>query len=198
MKRVILTVGMRGSGKTTFCNKIKEQHPTVGLISWDRWYKENFPDWEFDAYSSDGPIATEILWRHITDVLSAHRQPLIIDRWLPTPERRQAAIIKLCKIGVEFISCWHFVTPPELCHKRFSEREFGSKAWGSLTKEHLFSIGQDDNRFFQPVSEEEVHTPGKSNANLDPSYFMDRREFRFDEVIPISVHQLTFQGMPLI
>lgn len=198
MKRVILTVGMRGAGKTTFCNNVKQQHPNVGLISWDRWYKENFPDWGFDAYSGEGYVATQLLWDHIADVLTAHRQPLIIDRWLPTPERRQAAIIKLCRMGVEFVTCWHFVTPPDLCHKRFAEREFGRNGWTGHSISDLERVGRCDNSYFQPITEGEIHTSGESNHTLNPDYSMDRREFRFDEVIPVNVHQLTFPGMPLI
>lgn len=197
MKTVILVVGRRGAGKTTFTSLVKQHHPEIGVIHFDQYFRENFSDWDFDMYSGDSHIANEILSRHITDVLHSHKhRPLLFDSWLPTPSRRIAKIARMFSLGAERVICWHVIAPPDVCNRQFAQREFNKKAWRGYSFEDLVRVGRGDNSHFEPTTDDEIAPPDHSNLDLDVRW--DKASFRFDSIRMIDPAQLVFPNMPLI
>ncbi len=102
MKKVYLTIGPRGSGKTTFCKKIIKENPTIYFISRDEIFMEMFGTVYLDLGSPDRQIATNKMWEEVGQVLSGEEDlVLILDTWNESVESRINIISRLRLLGAD-------------------------------------------------------------------------------------------------
>ena len=116
MKKVILTVGPRGSCKTTFCQKIAKERPDIVFISRDQISIEIFGNTSLNPYTGDIDYVMYIMWRRVKNNLPKSKDAtLILDCWNGSPGDRFRICKKLREMGVNCIVAWHFIVTEKTC-----------------------------------------------------------------------------------
>ena len=69
MRTVILTVGPRGSGKSTFCKKVIQLDPSIMMVSRDEIIKEHIGMTEIGWYSDIRYVLDE-MWKNLKHYVS--------------------------------------------------------------------------------------------------------------------------------
>ena len=154
MKRVILTVGPRGSGKSTFCEKVIAIHPEVVLVSRDAILLEMFGSVELSPYAGDHYIGKMRMWEIAAEYLKREDITIILDCWNGFARERYEITTNLRKLGAEVIEAWYFVTPEETVIKWTLEREpVKSGKWAETTRRMRADSCHHDYQLFhsQPV-----------------------------------------------
>jgi adenylate kinase family enzyme len=120
VKKVYLTSGPRGSGKSTFVEKVASLRPGITVISRDAILIELFNSTSLSPYGGDHYYAMKILSERVSDFLSGNNgDELILDLWNGFPRERQAIIRMLKERGADRVVCWQFVLPVDLCVRWF-------------------------------------------------------------------------------
>lgn len=116
MKKIFLTCGTRGAGKSTYCKKVLKRHPEFILISRDEILIKIFGSTELNPYEGGHYYANEVMWRYVRKRLARAGNEdikMILDCWNGFPEERVNIISKLKNFGADEVEAWVFITPLE-------------------------------------------------------------------------------------
>lgn len=114
MSTVILTVGPRASGKSTFCEKAVTLDPSLTLISRDKILIELCGSTILSPYSGGHHYAVEKMWEAVERHLQTQAPgTLILDTWNGTAHERWHIRTKLEQLGGTRIVAWYFITAVE-------------------------------------------------------------------------------------
>lgn len=106
---IYLLVGIPGSGKSTFCKKLKEEL-NCEVISTDQVRNEH-PDWD------ESKVWPEVYQRAAKAV--EEQRDAIFDATNTTPKVRKRFVDEVEKYGVRVkLSAYYFDTPWEVCYER--------------------------------------------------------------------------------
>ncbi len=192
MKTAILTVGMRGAGKTHFCKAVHKVRPDIHFFCRDDYFNEHFGHFTFDPYSGEGPYAAQCFWQFLIESINQNEGIFLIDYWTGYVETRVDLINRLYIAGAEKVIAWFFNTPLKKNIEWFIEREFDpNKKWESKenladrceSDYNLFRKNIDDILDFNKIDPAEI----VPNSDLHPRW--DKYKFHFDQVITINQTQ---------
>lgn len=114
MKKAIVCVGPRASGKSSFCEKVSTCHPTIPVVSRDQLLIEQFGSIHLNTYSGAHEYAMELLWQRVQSVVEVNLHPLLIlDVWNGSSKERIRIVRKLRDLGIDKVTAWYFTTPVE-------------------------------------------------------------------------------------
>ena len=186
MKTAILTVGTRGSGKTTFCKKVKSLHPEVILLCRDDYFDEHFGRHTFDPLTGDIESAIESFWGYATKMIlnSPVDSVFLIDFWTIYEFSRKKIIARLYDAGISEVRCWFFNTPLETNICWFIERETNVP---NSKEFYEFCVRRDYWSFRENVSDillRGVQEDDADNCQLDPKREWYR--FHFDQIVVVN------------
>lgn len=122
MRRVILTAGPRGAGKTTFCKKVVEARPEIVLIERDAILIEMFGRTDLCPYTGGHQAASSRMMTLVKETLKRENITLILDTWNGYAEERRFITDKLFTFDVDRIDLWLFTTPRRVCVRQFISR----------------------------------------------------------------------------
>lgn len=130
-REVFLTVGQRGAGKSTFCERVLEYDSEVVLISRDEVIDELF-GLGFLCPKGGTRYAIDVMVQRVSELFESRGTVrLILDAWNGTSEERRHILKLLRRLGADKVYAWYFVTPIDLVARwfwlkpgivRFSER----------------------------------------------------------------------------
>ncbi|MDO8728399.1 MAG: AAA family ATPase [bacterium] len=114
MRKVIVTVGPRASGKSSFCEKACALDPAIVWVSRDKVLIELFGKTSLDPYTGGHEYALERMWNIVEEKLQlASNITMILDTWNGSSRERVNINRKLREFGTNQIEAWYFVTPIE-------------------------------------------------------------------------------------
>ncbi|MBT6734981.1 AAA family ATPase [Candidatus Woesearchaeota archaeon] len=124
MKRIILTSGPRGAGKSTYVRNFLEKNPRVKGISRDDLLIELFGKTSLNPYTGGHEYAYRIFFNRIKNSLNnASDLDLIVDCWNGYPKGRKDMVEQFKDYGADRILCWKFITPLDVCLNWFFKKE---------------------------------------------------------------------------
>ena len=136
MKRVAVTVGPQGVGKTAFCKNLLAVCPSIQMICRDAIHLELFGSVELEGYGEYHAEAMEVLWERVARIFDKAACNLVLDTWNWSSASRRAITKKLKELGADHIEAWVFKVPWQVGFKWFEEREFyGQKKKYPKTRE---------------------------------------------------------------
>lgn len=150
MNTVILTIGPRGAGKTTFCKEIVKQRPDVVLVERDAILVELFGSASLSPYSGAHRAGYEILSGKVRKLLESGSATVLLDTWNGFPREREILTEHVRSLGAEFVMGWHFITSEYVTTRQFIERERSSGFQGFSTERNARADYQLYHR--QPVT----------------------------------------------
>lgn len=117
MRQVILTVGPRHAGKTTFCQRARKDFPDLGYISRDEILDELFGTTMPCSYFGGHRDALRMMWKRVRDMLhDTSDARMILDAWNGTSRERQQMVQFLRRhLQVDEVIAWYFITPLKRC-----------------------------------------------------------------------------------
>ena len=123
MKRVFLTSGPRGSGKSTYLKKVLGNHPELTVISRDEIAISLFGSIYLDHYTGDFSYLQEIVFERVGKILAENNNAtIILDYWNGYPGERKFIISKLKKLGADEVYCLYFEVPSAVCVEWFKKK----------------------------------------------------------------------------
>ncbi len=127
MKRVILTCGPRGAGKTTYSKRIAKMCPQCHIVSRDAIAIEHFGSVYLSPYLVSHEFVQDKAYAMVSNILQTTPDnsdvTIIFDYWNGSPIARKRIVRELRTLGVESVWAWYFVTPRKICVQQFIERE---------------------------------------------------------------------------
>jgi hypothetical protein len=123
MRRVIVTSGPMGSGKSTYCNQLLNFNPLLTLISRDAILIELFGTVWLDSYSGGHFYAQDIMWKRVAEALKPDSVFLILDTWNGSGSERQHITSKLRQLGADWIIGHCFITPEKTALRWYIKRQ---------------------------------------------------------------------------
>lgn len=135
MRRVIVTVGPQGAGKSTFCERAIEANSHLALISRDAILIEMYGSVWQDPYTGAHHYALEEMWRRVRSVLERETVTLLLDCWNDEVKRQEIPRKLKGEMRVDRVEAWYFVTPPDVCCRWFYTRE--PRNYANLTPEQV-------------------------------------------------------------
>lgn len=162
MKKVVLTSGPRGAGKSTYINNYVKQNPETIILSRDELLIELFGQTALSPYDGSHEYARQLFSDKIKKTIESNEHPnLIVDCWNGYPEERESAIEQYKLFGADKVICWKFMTPKETCidwamkkedisgyTKPMMERDFDT--YHRFSK-NILEEGFDQVRFINPL-----------------------------------------------
>jgi predicted kinase len=122
MREVILTVGTRAAGKSTFCKGVTEFDPSITMVSRDAILMSMFGKTSLDSYSGGHEYAAERMWEAVQKQLEPRDARMILDTWNGDGRSRRWIIQKLRKLGANRVVAWYFITPVEVVEQWFWQK----------------------------------------------------------------------------
>ena len=120
MREVIVLVGPRASGKSSFCERVVAFDPSIVLVSRDAILTELFGGTLLDSYSGGHGYALERIWEIVESRLkSSSQSKTILDTWNGSSDDRLRITRKLRHLGADRITAWYFVTPVQYVEQWF-------------------------------------------------------------------------------
>lgn len=172
MNIVYLTSGPRGSGKSTFINKVLTDSPNTVLISRDSVLVELFGQTSLSPYDGGHSFAQKVVFERIEECLKSNdNAKIMLDYWNGFSSERRRLIRRLKELGADMVICWYFVVSFETCLKWFMLKKDSDGYNESM-------IRNDYNLFYEESSD--IETAG------------------FDGVIYINPRQLLLPSIPII
>ncbi len=167
MKKVFLTSGPRGSGKSEYAKSIASQHPEISFISRDEMLISVFGKTMLDSYGGGHSYVEELIFEKIAEFLSEDNSTeiILIDCWNGYSSQRRNFIKKLKEFGADEVICLFFIITEDLCVEWFKKKP---EAEGGLSE---YSVRRDYNTYY--------------------SYAKDIEENGFDNIITINSNQLS-------
>jgi len=126
MKKVCLTSGPRGSGKSTYLKTMRlNYYPKTSIISRDELLMELFGRIGLDPYAGEHDYALKILFERIKKQLFLNIEDavLFLDCWNGYPSERRTIIKKLLELGADQVFCWQFIVPLDVCLNWFFKKQ---------------------------------------------------------------------------
>lgn len=123
MNRAIITVGPQGAGKSTFCEQIVMERPSVKLISRDQIFKEVLGKVYLNPYTDNCRPATTELWRRVEEALRGEDITLILDYMNVSDLDRNCLSDRLRTLNADSVEAWVFTTPESVCWERLIRRD---------------------------------------------------------------------------
>lgn len=123
MKTVVLTIGPRGAGKTTFCREVVQRRPEVHFVERDAILVELFGSATLSPYMGEHERGFQEMMNRVKALLCQESVTIVLDTWLEIPDHRRQFIACLRILGAERIVGWHFVTSEERVVRQFLARE---------------------------------------------------------------------------
>ncbi|MEK7103552.1 MAG: AAA family ATPase [Patescibacteria group bacterium] len=137
MKRVILTIGPQGSGKTTFCSRVIFQYPAINFVCRDTILNDLYGKAWMDPYTNCAAEGMKKVWEQVKNILSKRGDVvLLFDRWNESPSERICITERLREYGSEYIEGWYFITPEKRCLQWYEQRERSSHALYSIKRHY--------------------------------------------------------------
>lgn len=186
MKRVILPVGIRGSGKSTYCKEVKSLHPEIRLVCRDEFFEKKFGRFTFDPYTGEGHNASECFWKHVKSIIRKLNGTLIVDCFTGWASERRMIGRELRQAGADEVSCWFFDTSLETTIQWFVKRELDPKKRWETESDLAFDCRHDYELFRENIQD---ILPGEDD---------EPEEAWFDSLRIINPEQLVLVGMPLL
>lgn len=122
MRQVILTVGPRGAGKTTFCQEIIKLRPEVVMIERDALFNELVRDTWQDPSLGNFHYGYKVMMKKVEEVLKPDPVILILDSWTGDAIDRWRLIKNLRQCGADRITAWYFVTAEDSVVSQFMKK----------------------------------------------------------------------------
>ncbi len=114
MNTVVLTVGLQGVGKTIFCKKIIQAHPSIGYVNRDQIFLDHFCQGAHDMELHDlDSRHAAILERVLQEISNSTSTCIILDFWNITARDRQHILNRLRRLGIHRVGIWRFTIPEE-------------------------------------------------------------------------------------
>ena len=124
MKRIILTSGPRGAGKTKYIDNFLKNNPKIKLLSRDKLLMDLFGQTSLNPYEGGQEYATGLFFKNINENLKKYKDiDLIGDCWNGFPSERQSMVERFRNYGADRIICWKFMTPLDVCIDWFMRKE---------------------------------------------------------------------------
>lgn len=150
MRKVFLTIGPQGAGKSMFCKNAVTQHPSIIWISRDEILMRLFGTVWLSRYTGGHEFAFRCMWKIVQRRLRKPEVVLILDCWNGFAEERIHICSELRARGADEIVGLHFITPKNKC---VEWRACKAPEKTSLTKENY---ARDYDLFQQqPVEEKQ-------------------------------------------
>lgn len=153
MRKVILTVGPQGAGKSHLCQQIVAARPGIILISRDAILNELFGTVWLDPYTGAHLVAQEEMWRRLEAHLDqSDSATIILDAWNGFADERWEIASRLRSRDTDWIEAWRFVTPEDICVAWYLNRE-NKQSDDRRTRECRAAICRNNYRLYheQPV-----------------------------------------------
>lgn len=146
MNEVIVTVGPRGAGKSSFCEKVIAHDPSIVYESRDALLLELFGRTHLVPYSFEPHRAYKEYWKRIAaHVHNPANTRLIADVWNGSSAERQGIVRLLRRLDVPCITAWYFETPLEFVEEWFWQKPGIAKMRDLLVPAYKdFSFYPDD------------------------------------------------------
>lgn len=161
MQEVILIVGPRASGKSSFCERTVAIDSSIVLVSRDIMLVEVFGKTSLDPYSGGHEYVSERMWKVVEDQLrSISPLRMILDTWNESSGERCRIIAQLRDLGAERIIAWYFVTPVEYVEKWFWKKPGIAKTEEMSTRQnqgltfYLSDAPRRDHELFHQMASE--------------------------------------------
>lgn len=182
MKKGILVVGPRGSGKSTWTQHIKEHHPEVTVFSRDQFFAEHFSD-GFDPYSGMIRHAAQQFWEWCSEQTKDKEGTFVFDYFTGwTSERTKIGHrLRASPICMNVVTIDLLITSQERTVRQYAARP-GMKEQHLTEREglHDFKLFWENVSDIFPDNDTRPHVP-----------------YPFDGVRLISLDQLVLPGTPL-
>ena len=150
LNTVILTIGPRGAGKTTFCKEIVRQRPDVAFVERDAILVELFGSASLSPYSGAHQQGYKVLSGKVRELLGSGSAIVLLDPWNGFPKEREILTAHVRSLGAKFVMGWYFVTSENVTTRQFMEREKSSGFQGFGTERNARADYQFYHR--QPVA----------------------------------------------
>lgn len=148
MKRVAVTVGPQGAGKTVFCKQLVCARPDIAYVSRDEVLNEIFGTVWLDPYTQDRRVAIDLMWQKVEKELEKLHTLIILDAWNGSVDQRLQITEKLRELGSDWIEAWYFTTPEDICLGWFLAREDKLRHKTFLGKEITAQFYRRDYRLY--------------------------------------------------
>ncbi len=135
MREVIVTVGTRGSGKSTFCEKALALDPSFVEVSRDKILLKVFNGTYLDPYGGGHFFASEKMWAEVTKHLFSPDLKMILDTWNGDRHDRWLIARKLRDLGADRVVAWYFTTPVETVEEWFWQKPGIAKSSEMLARQ---------------------------------------------------------------
>lgn len=122
MREVIVTVGTRASGKSSFCQRVIAADPSIVYISRDNILIELFGRTSLDPYSGGHFYAYEKMWEVVKEKLIQEEVRIILDVWNGSAGERRSIIKQLREHGADQVMAWYFTTPVKFVEEWFWQK----------------------------------------------------------------------------
>ena len=117
---VYLLVGPRGSGKSTYCEKLVANQPELSIVSRDAIMVRHFGSAETSSYVNPSEFIGPCMQRLIRRKISLGKDlKLLLDAWTGDSTDRKTVISTLRWYGANRVTVLYLVTPVELVKKLF-------------------------------------------------------------------------------
>jgi len=133
MKKVFLTYGPRGAGKSTYVDRISKDSGKVVVVSRDEILISLFEGTLFSSYGGEHEYAEFRMFEKLQELLSEENKTeiIILDCWNGYPSSRREIIKKMREFGADEVHCLLFFITPELCLDWFSKKPDASHSSSS-------------------------------------------------------------------
>lgn len=151
MKRILLTIGPRGAGKSTFCREIEKKNlPNVTYAGRDEFLVERYGKNVWDPYCFSLSAGEQVFLSHVSDLAKnndaillecffCYKNNLLVikDKFIP---RDDACTEFMREIGLTdylfleekeknfSFEALFFTTPPDICAQQFIDREYPNES----------------------------------------------------------------------
>lgn len=123
MRRVIVTAGPQGCGKTTYCRKLLLLNPALTLVSRDEILNELYGTVWLSPYTGQHEYGEEMMWERVVDHLQGDEAFLILDTWNGSDRERGKITERLRKLGADRVIGYRFTTPERIALQWYIQRE---------------------------------------------------------------------------
>lgn len=125
MKRVVLTSGPRGAGKSTYSKNFLKYRIQTKYISRDELMVELFGETSLSIYGGSWDYLYHVFGERVKSILEESEESLdlIVDCWNGSSSARKSLIKEFRGFGADRVIAWKFVTPKNLCLNWFMKKE---------------------------------------------------------------------------
>lgn len=139
MKRVLLTSGPRGAGKSEYVKVLSMHHPEVAVLSRDDILLSLFNSTALSPYEGGHEYALTVMFDRLKELLTKESSvgTVVLDCWNGTKGERANLLRKLRELGAEEVVCLYFVVPVDICVEQFfKKRDSKGYSAGGIARDH--------------------------------------------------------------